>query len=353
MTTFITQQKRAKTRFEQRYLKLYGNVQERRIDLPGLSPALIQKRQELEHAQQQLAAERLDYERWLKEHQQRKVDIEQKRNEFETEERARMQIKKRMKDEIARFKALSEKEYELFVKYEKQLAALNAKEEGIRVKLIEYQQQLDLLQPSAIFLEKVVGETKIFESIDAIIHRYETLMASKRDWTVELSSHLASPGQILGPRARIAHIQSVLLDKRHELRALREEIAKLKQQERYAHVLLMKNAEREIEKEAEEATVYSSIENMCRQTLINQGKETGKDSGTEVPASMEEQLEIIKQRFLDLQAVISDPEIVFASPIEVKESGKISAKSPVTGSTSPAGSRPQIPAKARTSRLEL
>jgi hypothetical protein len=323
---FITQPKRAKTTFEQRYVKLYGDHQARRVDLPGLSPGVIQKRQELEHAQSQLAADRLDYEWWLREHQQRKVDIEQKMNEVRDEEQGRQVIKRRMRDEIDRFKALSEQEYEFFQKSEAQLASLNAKEAAIRERLAHYEQQLKILQPSASFIERVVGETKMFQTPNTIIQRYEALIAAKIDWTADLKRHLAESGQVMGPRERLTYLQSTLIQKRHELRSLREEIAKFRHQYNYAMVSTMKNAERGIEKKTEEAAVVSSIENMCRQSLVNQKREARSNIGFTVPATMEEQLEIIKQRFLNLRALIDDPDIIYATAIGLKSLGRIQTR---------------------------
>jgi chromosome segregation ATPase len=326
MTTFITQQKRPKSTFEQRYLKIHGDNQERRIDLPGLSPALILKRQELEHRQTQLAADRLDYDRWLKEYQQRKGDIEGKMQEFGVEHEGDLIVKKRLKDEIERFQMLAEREYEHILKYEKQLQALNAKEADIKAKLAHYQRQLEILQPSAFFIEKVVGETKIFETTENIIQRYEMLNASRTEWTTELKRHLAEVGYTAGPRERLAYLQAELIERRNDLRSIREEIGKLRQQDRYAQVLTMKTAERAIEKEAEEAAILSSIANMCRQTLISQEREAGRDLGLEVPPTMEEQLEIVKQRFLDLQAVISDSGIGFGKQGEANDGMKSTGK---------------------------
>jgi hypothetical protein len=306
--TFVTQPPRAKSRFENQYLRLFGDTQERRVDLPGLSPALIQKRQELEAVQQQLASDRLNYEHWLKDHQQRKIDLEQKKTDFEQDETTRVAINDRMRGDIQKFKALAEKEYELTMKCESQLAALDGREEEIRRHVSDFLQQLEILSPSADFIEKVVSETKFFETPDAVVQRYETLTSSRNDWLSELRERLGISGGFCRPRERIVYLQSVLVERCHELRLLSEEIARHKQEDRYQQTNVTKAAERFMEKEIEQATVYTSIENMCRQTLFHQSQEAHRDLGFAVPDSVEGQLEIVKQRFLDLRAVVADPD---------------------------------------------
>jgi DNA repair exonuclease SbcCD ATPase subunit len=324
--TFVTEPPRAKCRFENRYLRLFGDTQERRVDLPGLSPALIQKRQELEEVQQQLATDRLNYEHWLKDHQQRKIDLEQKMTEFEHDEETRAAINERMRGDIQKFKVLAEREYESAMKYENQLAALNAREEEIRRRLSDLMHELEILTPSADFIEKVVSETKIFETPDAIIQRYETLMSCKNDRMNDLRTRLGVSGKFCGPRERIAYLQSALVERRHELRLLCEEIARHKQDDRYLQITVTKAAERSMEKEIEQATIHTSIENMCRQTLFHQSQESHRDLGVAVPDSVEDQLEIVKQRFLDLRAVMADPELPKSTEGQAADSPKATTK---------------------------
>ena len=89
---------------------------------------------------------------------------------------------------------------------------------------------------------------------------------------------------------------------------------------------ITKAAERSIEKEAEKVKIVAAIESMCAQTLLNQARESsGRMVRTKVPANIEDQLEIIEQRFLDLKAVTSDPEAVILTAEEVQAKQRLMA----------------------------
>jgi hypothetical protein len=67
-----------------------------------------------------------------------------------------------MRGHIQKFKALAEMEYELVVKYEGQLAALNGREEEICRPVSELLHQIEILNLSADCIEKVVSKTKFW-----------------------------------------------------------------------------------------------------------------------------------------------------------------------------------------------
>jgi myosin heavy subunit len=326
-TPFITEQKRIRTGFETRYLAMYGTQRERGVDLPGLSPGLIQKRQELEQVQQTLTNERINYEHWLKEHQQRKNDLDLRKQEFDQESATRKAVHERARDDIEKIRALTDKEDELREKYERQMDALMEKEQQLKDKVSQYHHQLDKLKPAADFIDRVVQETMIFESAEDVLQRWDILVNSKADWTEELRKQFDVARAISNPREKLNFLQQLLVQKRCDLRNLREDIAKLRQQDRYDQILQTKTVERSIEKDVEEATVYSAIANMCRQTLIAQEHEATRFIGpVVVPPTAAEQLEIVKQRFLDLQAVITDPDIVYLSVTETAEPASTSPR---------------------------
>lgn len=324
--TFITEQKRQRSNFEQKYLDIYGNQQERRIDLPGLSPAVIQKKQELEQMQQRLADERVNYERWAKDYQNRKSEIEESRATIAEEANLHATFNRHTQEEIDKIKEATSHEYDLTIKYTRKLNELKEKESELESRLTSLRQRIEKLQPAADFVERVVSQTKVFETPDAIVQRYDVLMAAKSDWGDELGRNLRSTDEFVCPRARLNHLKNILIEKNHKMAAMRDELQRVHQEGRYNHIGVIKNAERLNEKEEEEATIKTSIENICRQILLAQ-EANKKKAQREMPESIEDRLDIIKQRFLDLQATINDPEAVRLSPAEILARQKLRSPS--------------------------
>lgn len=100
--TFLTEQKRAKSTFENKYLERYGNRAERRVDLPGLSPAMISKKAELDAIALKLANEKENHEKWLQEYENKKRIINKRYGDFEEEEKMHQQFNHHANFEIDR-----------------------------------------------------------------------------------------------------------------------------------------------------------------------------------------------------------------------------------------------------------
>ena len=320
--TFITEQKRQKTDFERKYLSLQSNRQERRTGYRGLSPVLLERKKELERLQEQLADERKNYEKWMKEHEIRKAEIEEARAKVQEEERQHEIFNRRTQEEIDKMKAEIVKEYDLTQKYTKQLKQVDERQGKLEAKLQELRKELEKLQSDAAFLDNAVSETKFFETPDAVVHRYETLTSSGGVWGAELRDIIENPDQWVTHKAHVNRLKSTLIEKNHKLAFLRDDLERLKQRARYDHVNVIKTAERSNEKEAEIVKIRVAIENMCRRIIHNQLKEGKRGVPTTLPETIEERLAIIEERYLDLQAVTTDPEAVFLTPEEIEATNK-------------------------------
>lgn len=309
ITPFITEQKRTKTNFEKRYLEAFGNRQERRLDLPGFSPALISKKQELEQIQQKLADERLNYEYWLQEYEHRKADINNRKRIHEEEENIHNQFNKQAQEDIKRTKDNIEKEFKLTVKLEKELSALIVKEQQLAEKLQALRSQIEYYKPCADFLEDIVISTKMFETPEAVLSRYQALTTTKHDWSVALHDELRMDDKFTQKKAYLAFLKNQQVERNHKLVVLREEQEKKLKEKRYKQISVIKIAERTDEKKAEIATIQASINNICRQIIQNPIQPVRSHmTKQEVPNTVEGKLDIIKNRFLDLVEVVGDPE---------------------------------------------
>ena len=323
--TFLTQQKRTRTNFEQKYLTKYGYRQEQKTNLPGLMTELVKRRQDLESMQQELSDGRVGYERWLKEYQVRKTDVEARKRQIEEEERQHMMFNKHTQEEIDKIKEQIVKEYDLTQKYTKQLGILDEKGAKLQARVAELKSELQKLQPAADFVDHAVTETKFFESPDSIVQRYEILTGARKELRTELSQFLDSSDANMTPMARLAHLKDLLVEKNHQYASLREDLEKLKQQARYEQTNITKAAERSIAKEADKAKIVAAIESMCTQTLLNQARESTRRVQTTMPDTIEGQLSIIEERFLDLKAITTDPDAVILTAEEIQARQKLMA----------------------------
>ncbi|OHS96472.1 hypothetical protein TRFO_37326 [Tritrichomonas foetus] len=309
-STFITEQKRTKTCFEKKYLDAFGNRQERRLDLPGLSPALISKRQELEEIQKKLAEERIGFERWTQDYEHRKNDQNAKIRLYQDEELVHKQFNKQAQNDIIRTKDNTDKEFQQTQKLEIELANLKLKEQELASKLKYLREQIDKCKPCADFLEDIVTATKYFETPEAVLNKYKSLISTKDDWSSTLHNELGLNDKFTQKKARLAFLKNQLIERNHKLSVLREEHEKSIKEKRYKQITVIKNAERTEEKEAEIATILTSIDNICRQVIQNPiQKVKSQMAKQEVPTTVEAKLDIIKNRFLDLIEIVGDPEV--------------------------------------------
>lgn len=309
LTPFITEQKRTKTQFEKKYLEAFGNRQERRLDLPGFSPALVSKKQELEQIQKKLADERLNYEYWLQEYDHRLTDINNRRRVHEEEERIHNHFNKQAQDDIKRIKNNTEKEFQLASKLEKELSELIIKEQQLNEKLNELRSQIEYYKPCADFLEDIVLSTKMFETPESVLSRYQALTATKHDWSVALHDELRMDDKFTQKKAYLSNLKNQLIERNHKLVVLREEQDKKIKEKRYKQISVIKVAERTDEKKAEIATIYTSINSICRQIIQNPIQPIRSHmTKQQVPVAVDGKLDIIKNRFLDLVEIVGDPE---------------------------------------------
>ena len=307
--TFLTEQKRTKTPFESKYLQAFGLNPDRKVNFQGISPELIAKRQKLEEMQKKLAEERLNFEKWTIEHEHRENEVLEKLKQFKEEEKMHQLFNKQAVEDIARTKLNIEQEVKLTIKLEKELAELNEKEQVYIEKIEGLRQMIEQYKPSAMFLEDVVLATKFYETPEALLNKYRTLMSTKAKWLTSLHNELRYDDPLSLKKKDLAMLKTTLIERNHTLRSLRETKNKKLQDKRFKQISFIKNIERVQEKRTELATITASINNICR-FVINNPIQTARSKNLiqEVPSSYEEQLEIIKNRYLDLAEIVGDPE---------------------------------------------
>ena len=270
---------------------------------------MISKKQELEQIQQKLADERLSYEYWIQEYDHRLKDINNRRRLHEEEEKIHNQFNKQAQEDIKRTKSNIEKEFQLTTKLEKELSSLILKEQQLEEKLKGLRTQIEYYKPCADFLEDIVLSTKMFETPEAVLSRYQALTATKRDWSVALHDELRMDDKFTQKKSYLAFLKNQLIERNHKLVVLREEQEKKIKEKRYKQINVIKIAERTDEKKAELATINTSINSICRQIIQNPIQPIKSHmTKQQVPSTIEGKLDIIKNRFLDLVEVVGDPE---------------------------------------------
>ena len=317
--TFITEGEYVMNEYEKKYFEIYGNNHERRIDLPGLSPQLISKRQELENIQIELQNFREDQEKWISNYEQKKNEIHQKSLKIETEEKLNSEYIKHMQNEINKIIDNKNNEIQLSKKYNKEFVDLNEKEKELKEKLKKLQENLILLKPSAKFFEELVEKSQSFENSDVILHRYDILTSIKNDGINKLKKLIrinSTSDGLLNFELEKEKNNQISLN--NNLLNFFFELNELYKNHKYIQIISFKDIERITQKEEEYATTISSIENICDRVIYSQDK-VGKIIGfLEKPKTIEGKLDLIEKRFTDLSEIINFENKKIDSPIKKK-----------------------------------
>jgi len=346
-TTFITEGEHVMNTFEKKYFEVFGNNHERRINLPGLSPELIAKRQELENIQQELSNAREDQEKWMVVFEQKKSELNEKRNKNDIEEKKNSEFHRHIQQEINKFNENKGKQTEMIHKFETEYSSLVQTESEI-VKRLEYLKSIiEELQPSAKFFEQIVEKSQAFATAEEILHRYDTLINTKNTWSQTLQ-HLvssSSPGEV-SLKEELEKQKNLQVSLSNTVLSLKDEIERLKKGRKYSQINAFKNIERVTEKEEEYATVISSIDNICERVLSSQEK-IGKIIGfPDKPKTIEQKLDIIEKRFFDLSAIVY-PERLFEQK-KAESSSKYMTR-PATSTVTPRKKKQELENNPATS----
>ena len=306
--TFLTQPEHIQTTFEKKYLEMMGDHQERRIDLPGLSPQLIAKNTELENIRAELAQAVKDQEKWDADLEENKMRLNEQRLNFEQVEIQNQEILKRLKIEINKYVDEAKKQLQITRTFEQEYEELVEKEETLQKTISQYKQEIAVLQPYADFFEEIVNNGSMFGTTENILNRYKALTIAKEDCATNLQKLISN---IKAPNADLKEELEILKNKKiemaHSVSQIKEEINKLSKQNRYVQMNLIKDVERVDEKKCELAMIKASINNLKKRILSTENK-LGQiyvpDDWIPLKNTIDYSLILIETRYQDLLAVV-------------------------------------------------
>jgi hypothetical protein len=309
---FLTNPGRVKSGFENRYLEKIQHVPENNWGIPGFSPLLIQKQEDFIQSQKLLDETRVQQKNWQAEHKAREIQFKLKKEKFEAEEMSTQLTIYKNIQEINKYKEIEQHELELTQKCEDKLADLETNEIAANEKLQKLEKEMQELQPFAEFIDHIINETKQFDSIEAILQRFDFLTQS--DQFADDESNL--PKKVSSNSSYVKHhqekenlflqhdkLKQQLLEKNRQFILLNEKIEQLKKEKRYELQDRIRLEERNFQKQSELLTILSSIKNISDQAFKTQ-EFLGKNSYSSPPVELNAQLDLIERKLKDLQLVI-------------------------------------------------
>ena len=303
--TFLTQSEHVQTTFEKKYLEMMGDHQERRIDLPGLSPQLIAKNQELENIRAELAQAVKDQEVWDAELEESKSRLNEQRLKFEQVEVQNQEILKRLKTEISKYSSGAKVQLQLTRQYEQEYEQLIEKEQELQRNIADYKKEIAVLQPYADFFEDIVNNGNMFGTTENILNRYKALTIAKDDCATNLQqliSGFKEPNSDLKEELEVLKGHKIELS--HNVARIKEEISKLSKQNRYVQMNSIKDVERVTDKECEYVTIMSSIKNIAKRVMSTEEKLGAIYTPATNRNTTEGKLAMIEVRYQELLAII-------------------------------------------------
>lgn len=305
--TFVTAPKHVQTTFEKKYLESIGVTQERRIDLPGFSPHLIAKKTELENIQAELAAAREAQERWNVQYELRKTKIDEKKMLFETDQKLQAESQNKIQAEIDKYLEGYKTQLALTRQFDAEFEKLSKDKVELEKEIATYSVKIDELQKAADFFKETVNATNLFESSESILNRYNILKSTKQMCSDNLLKILQSPINSEDTKAELEMLQNKRIGLNNTVSKLRDEIRDLLSQNKYLQSNTLKDIERVNEKECELLRVLTSIDNLTARAVAAQSK-LGKMVGVqEKPVTIEQKLDLIVNRFIDLHTIVNSP----------------------------------------------
>jgi DnaJ family protein A protein 5 len=305
--TFMTRPHKQRSTFERKYLDRFGNQQDKRIGLPGLSPQLVDKQKEMEEANDQLEESRVKFEQW-------KSSFQRKRKEIEDKQQALAEQKKNLDTftqhhimELEKAKKREQEELEKAREIEKELKSLTEREEKLRTRNDELTQELEELQPCADYLQSVVESCQMFDNVEAILHRHESLSNTRSEYLTRYQDLMGEYGTDEAKLAQLLEVRrSHLIDSTMKFNERLTRIKQTKKLNEYRNTTLMKDVQRIEDKNTELAAIRISIKTIYNRALSRSSATADQIQKRLGELSEEGMLEYIENRFHDLKEIIKE-----------------------------------------------
>lgn len=307
--TFLTRPRQQRSTFERKYLERIGNVGDKRIGLPGLSPQLVDKQREMEQANKQLEDARAKFELWKTNFQKKRKEIEEQQQALAEQKKALDSFTQHHITELEKAKKREQEELEKAREIEKELKSLTEREEKLRTKNDALTEELKELQPCADYLQSVVEACQTFDNVEAILHRHETLSHTRGEYLKKYQELMKKYGSDEAELAKLLEIRrSYLIDSTMKYNDAISRINRTKKQNEYRNASLIKDVQRIEEKNTEIAAIRTSIKTIYNRALSRSSASVDQIQKKMQNADITEEamLEYIEHRFLDLKDIIRE-----------------------------------------------
>lgn len=305
--TFITRPERKPTRFELKYLEMFGNDLDKRIGLPGLSPQLMDKKREMEEVDKQLKEARANFKTW-------EANLEVKKREIE-DKKERLTEKKKNLDNFAllhntdlkRYRDREQSELQQVELMEQELDKLNKEENELLEKNEELVAELKTLQPCSNYLQGVVESCRRFDSIESVLNRYSMLSSTRHEYLSKFQRILRN----LGEEERVAmerllQEKNLLIDATMAYNDKLQNADYLKREVAYRKTDAVKDIQRSELKNVELSMIKTSIKTIYNRA-VSKSITCKSEHMDKIEENTEESmLEFIQNRFTDLSGIIDE-----------------------------------------------
>jgi hypothetical protein len=172
------------------------------------------------------------------------------------------------------------------------------------------------LQPCAEYLQSVVDSCQTFDNIEAILHRYDSLAATRAEY---LERYQALMGRFGVDEQELAKLLAVrkshVIDWTMKFNARLANIKQTKKLNEYRTANSVKDVQRVDEKNTELAAIKTSIRAIYARAVSKSSAAASEIQRKRGEISEEAMLEYVENRFLDLKDIIRDASIAFPSTI--------------------------------------
>ena len=306
--TFLTRPREQRSTFEKKYLERIGNIGDKRIGIPGMSPQLMDKQREMELADKQLQEARVKFEQWKTNFQKKRKDIEEQQQALAEQKKALDSFTQHHITELEKAKKRELEELDKAREIEKELKGLTEREEKLRTKNDALTEELRQLQPCADYLQSVVESCQTFDNIEAILHRHESLSHTRGEFLEKYQELMGRYGSDEAELSKLLEVRrSHLIDSTMKYNEEISRINKTRKQNEYRNASMVKDAQRIEEKNTELAAIRTSIKTIYSRALsksLATIDQIQKRKGMNV--TEEGMLEYIEHRFLDLKDIIRE-----------------------------------------------
>jgi uncharacterized phage infection (PIP) family protein YhgE len=322
--TLITrQQRKQRSAFETKYLERFGGASERKAQLPGVSPQLIEKQREMDKTNVRLDEARTKFEGWKTNFQRKKKEIEEKQAQLAEQKRHLDAFTAQQVTALEKAKKKEAEEIEQARAIDRQLKALMEEEEELRTENDRLRQELDALQPCADYLQTVVEACPSFDNIESILNRHQSLAETRAEYLEkyqDLVERYGTNESVLAQRLEVR--KSHLIDATMKYNEGIAHMAQIKKQNEYRRTALVKDVQRIEDKNAELAAIKTSIRTIYARALSRSSATTDQIQRKKGELSDEAMLEFIENRFNDLRDIIEDKKVVYIQDVpEIQSRG--------------------------------